>query len=188
MELKTQNSKLKTKKGFTLIELLIVIGIISILATAVVLVLNPAQLLAQARDATRISDLGSLKSAIGLYLATATSPTVGETARGTISLTCWFGASCAGACAEINATTTVAGGGWVGIDLTGTTGGSSLSALPLDPSQTATYQYTYDGNNTDKTFELNANLESTKYSGLEATDGGTCATAYEVGSEPGLDL
>ena len=34
------------KKGFTLIELVIVIGILAILATVVVLVLNPAQLLA----------------------------------------------------------------------------------------------------------------------------------------------
>jgi prepilin-type N-terminal cleavage/methylation domain-containing protein len=41
-------------KGFTLIELLIVIAILAILATAVVLVLNPAQILAQARDAQRI--------------------------------------------------------------------------------------------------------------------------------------
>ncbi|MGC9603563.1 MAG: type II secretion system protein, partial [Minisyncoccia bacterium] len=41
--------------GFTLIELLVVIGILGTLATAVVLVLNPAQLLAQARDSTRLS-------------------------------------------------------------------------------------------------------------------------------------
>ena len=60
------------KKGFTLIELLIVIAILAILATTVVLVLNPAQILAQARDAQRISDLSSIKSAIALYLATAT--------------------------------------------------------------------------------------------------------------------
>ncbi len=60
-------------KGFTLIELLIVIAILAILATAVVLVLNPAQILAQARDSQRISDLSSVKSAIALYLATTTS-------------------------------------------------------------------------------------------------------------------
>ena len=175
------------KRGFTLIELLIVIGVISILATTVVLVLNPAQLLAQARDSARISDLNSIKSAIGLYLATATAPTLGEEARATFSTTCWF--TCAGAATcVINATTTVDGAGWVGVDLTGTSSGSPLSSLPLDPSQTATYQYAYKGNNTAKTFELNANLESDKYIGLEATDGGNCATVYEVGSEPGLDL
>ncbi len=52
------------KKGFTLIELLIVIGIIGILAAAVIVVLNPAELLAQARDGTRLSDIDSANSAI----------------------------------------------------------------------------------------------------------------------------
>ena len=178
------------KKGFTLIELVIVIGILAILATVVVLVLNPAQLLAQARDSQRMSDLGSVKSAIALYLSTYTSPTLGTQQRATDSTTCWFGTACAGAATcTLNAVTTVAGAGWVGIDLTGTTGGSPLSALPLDPSYpNTTYQYTYVGDNTNKTFELNANLESTKYSGLEATDGGNCSGIYEVGTDAGLDL
>ncbi len=69
------------KKGFTLIELLIVIGILAILATTVVLVLNPAQILAESRDTQRISDLGSSNSAIGLYLATVGSPTFGSIAE-----------------------------------------------------------------------------------------------------------
>jgi len=176
------------KKGFTLIELIIVIGILAVLATTVVLVLNPAQILAQARDSQRISDLSSVKSAIGLYLATATSTAVGATSAGTASTTCWFGASCNTACSGINTSTAIDGSGWVDVDLRGTTGGSSLSALPLDPSQTATYQYTYIGSSTALTFELNGNLESDKYSGLEATDGGNCSTTYEVGTDPGLDL
>ncbi|MFA6494844.1 MAG: type II secretion system protein, partial [Candidatus Paceibacterota bacterium] len=40
-------------KSFTLIELLIVIGILAILVAAIVITLNPAQLLAQARDSKR---------------------------------------------------------------------------------------------------------------------------------------
>jgi prepilin-type N-terminal cleavage/methylation domain-containing protein len=174
------------KKGFTLIELIIVIGILAILASVVVLVLNPAEILAQARDSQRISDLSTIKSAIALYLATAASPTLGTTANSTFNAACWFGA-CSAIC-TVTTSTAVTGGGWVGVNLTGTTGGSPLSALPLDPSQTATYQYAYKGDNTDKTFELNANLESTKYSGLEGTDGGNCPAIYEVGTRPGLDL
>ncbi|MGC9603258.1 MAG: prepilin-type N-terminal cleavage/methylation domain-containing protein, partial [Minisyncoccia bacterium] len=42
--------QVQDEASFTLIELLVVIGILGVLATAVVLVLNPAQLLAQARD------------------------------------------------------------------------------------------------------------------------------------------
>ena len=176
------------KKGFTLIELLIVIGILTILATVVVLVLNPAQLLAQARDSQRMSDLSSVKSAIVLYLATADSPAVDATSKGTFSTACWFGTTCATACSGISTSTAVDGTGWVNVKLTATTGGSPLSALPLDPSQTATYQYTYIGDATNLTFELNANLESTKYSGLEATDGGNCSSVYEIGTAPGLAL
>lgn len=54
-------------KGFTLIELLIVIGIIAVLSVVVLLTLNPAELLRQSRDSNRISDLGTLKSALALY-------------------------------------------------------------------------------------------------------------------------
>jgi len=66
------------RKGFTLIELLIVIGILAILATTVVLVLNPAQILAESRDTQRIADLGAVNNAIGLYLATVANPTFGS--------------------------------------------------------------------------------------------------------------
>jgi prepilin-type N-terminal cleavage/methylation domain-containing protein len=184
---------METKKGFTLIELLIVIGILAILATTVVLVLNPAQLTAQARDVQRISDLSTLKSAIAIYLSTASSPTLGTTAYATAHATCGLGAGC-----TVNATTTVDGNGWVGIDFSGTSGGSPLAALPLDPTNSETYQYAYDGDNTAKTFELNARLESEKYRVNMTTDGGnknTCtgdytdATCYyEIGTDPGLDL
>ena len=50
------------KKGFTLIELLIVIAILAVLGVTVTLVLNPAELLRQGRDSTRISDLSSINS------------------------------------------------------------------------------------------------------------------------------
>ena len=59
----------KNNKGFTLIELLVVIAIIAVLAVVVILTLNPAELLRQARDSNRISDLGTLKSAISLFEA-----------------------------------------------------------------------------------------------------------------------
>ncbi|MEK7110770.1 MAG: prepilin-type N-terminal cleavage/methylation domain-containing protein, partial [Patescibacteria group bacterium] len=73
------HSNSKNAKGFTLIELLVVIGIVVVLSVVVLLTLNPAQLLRQARDSTRVSDLGTLKSALALYLADVTTPFIGTT-------------------------------------------------------------------------------------------------------------
>jgi len=70
----------KKESGFTLLELIIVIGIIAILSVALVIVLNPAETLKKARDAQRISDLSTLKTAIGLYLTNTTTPLLNNVA------------------------------------------------------------------------------------------------------------
>ena len=56
--------KNNNKRGFTLIELLIVIGIIAILAAAVIVAINPGQQFAQARNATRWNHINSLNNSI----------------------------------------------------------------------------------------------------------------------------
>ncbi|MFM2381988.1 MAG: hypothetical protein RLZZ76_755 [Candidatus Parcubacteria bacterium] len=56
------------KGGFTLIEILIVIGIIAVLATIVLVAVNPARQFAQANNAHRASDINALLNAVGQYI------------------------------------------------------------------------------------------------------------------------
>jgi prepilin-type N-terminal cleavage/methylation domain-containing protein len=63
--------KKTNKSGFTLIELLIVIGIIAILAAAVIIAINPGQQFKQARNATRWSHMNSVANSFYSYVITA---------------------------------------------------------------------------------------------------------------------
>ena len=58
---------IKNKKGFTLIELLIVIAIITILAAAVVVTINPAKHFKAARNATRWNQMNTIATAVYSY-------------------------------------------------------------------------------------------------------------------------
>lgn len=57
-----------TSKGFTLIEILLVIGIIAVLATVVVVALDPVTRFEDARNSRRLSDIQSILSATQQYI------------------------------------------------------------------------------------------------------------------------
>ncbi len=57
------------KKGFTLVELLVVIGVLGVLAAGLVVVINPADKIAQANDAKIKNDMSQIVSAGKRYTA-----------------------------------------------------------------------------------------------------------------------
>lgn len=171
------------KKGFTLIELLIVIAVLAILTTVVVVVLNPAQMLAEARDAQRLSDFSSLQSSVSLYLVAAPSPAMAAGPFCTKDL-----ATCAFTGGTLRDAYSTGGSGWVAINLSSIPSGSPLAILPKDPVNSSTFQYAYKADATLLTYEIDAKLESTKYAPkmLNINDGGNSDLFYEVGTNLAL--
>ena len=200
-------------RGFTLIELLVVIGIIAILAVVVVLVLNPAELLRQSRDSQRISDLSTLKSAVGLYLVDSTSPSIASSSFGysacyVSTLSGMTGGATTTNCGIFTRTyySAVASGtaalyrknnaqGWLPVNFSQITYGSPLSVLPVDPMNNGSNYYAYAATTTvsSYTFEIDAFMESKKYNAsgtndVVSTDGGDNNQVFEMGTQPGLNL
>lgn len=211
------------KKGFTLLELLIVIAIIAALSVILVIVLNPAETLKKSRDTQRMSDMASLKTAIGIYTTSKTpvylagaSSNAGcrvnaawaagdfiyysypNTSPGADITDTLFDGSIiasqpdAGQVSNANLSLT-AGTGWLPVDLSSITGGSPISNLPIDPTNTVTVAgvvstdlvYRYACNIDSLTYEIDAQLESTAYTSDDdkrTKDGGNNNSYYEVGT------
>jgi prepilin-type N-terminal cleavage/methylation domain-containing protein len=196
---------IKRKNGFTLIELLVVIAIIAVLSVVVILTLNPAELLKQARDSNRISDLSTLKTAISLYLVDAIVPNIASSSAGYgscyLSTTSGNGTTSA-KCGDFtnvyasNVSTTQANyrkndsTGWLPVNFSQITFGTPLGVLPIDPTNNSNYYYAYAATSSGGYFfELDASMESRKYNAsTTGSDGGDNANEYEFGNQPGLTL
>lgn len=167
----------KHKFGFSIPEIMLVVGIIAILASASLVLLNPVQAIKRSRDAVRFHDLNTLKSAIVLAVQNG-SP---------------FGARCLSVspCDSLSNSPFADGTGYVDLDLTG-----YISRLPRDPrhnagsftdllnqSSDASYQFAHDnlGN-----FEIRARLEAKDNAAKYVDDGGDDSGYYEIGTK--LDI
>lgn len=196
-------------RGFTLLELLIVIAIIVILSVMLIIVINPVETLRKSRDSQRISDLNTLKTAMGIYTTTVAAPSLGTCKTATSS---WTGArvyysfpSDSGAVTTnvTNATANqvtlanlskVDGAGWIPVNFEAMSQGSPISAIPVDPVNTIAspgnpaatdLMYRYACLSTTMTYEVDARLESNEYTVVTnrmASDGGENNTRYEVGT------
>ncbi|AKM82339.1 MAG: Tfp pilus assembly protein, major type IV pilin class A [Berkelbacteria bacterium GW2011_GWE1_39_12] len=159
------------KKGFTLIELLIVVAIIAILAIIVVVAINPAKMLSKARDSQRFSDTTSIATAVNLYLADNNDFT------GLVGPYLSTVGSTDNARKKNDAT------GWIPINFTAISSGAPLAALPLDPTNTATYHYTFGVSTINKTYEIDCAFEHSDNTPKHSADGGNNSDAYEVGTD-----
>lgn len=208
-----------TRKGFTLLELLIVIAVIAVLSAILIFILDPTETLSKSRDAQRISDLGSLKTALGIYLTTVNGAQLDGitgtrqdkclggggaktvfTSIDTTAIPALTAAALTGsefsAWGQVGAASTTAtnGTGWVPVNLGAITGGSPISSLPLDPTNTVTAAtplntdlfYRYACRKSPLTFEIDAKLESIAFTTTDnraQKDGGNNTLLYEVGTD-----
>src|SRR5664280_1057369 len=167
-------------------------GILGILMAVTILVINPAEYLRRARDTNRVSDLNTLKTALTLY--TVDTGTDYSTPDNTVyvslpdtSSTCatWSLPTLPSPWVYKCVTTTnyrkIDGTGWVPVNLTLMTS-RPLSTLPVDPTNNATYYYTFV---IGGSFELTSLMESNSHDAA-VTDGGSFPGVYETGTHIGL--
>ena len=184
-------------KSFTLIELLIVIAILAILAAAVVIVLNPGELLAEARDSERTSSVQSIRKAIDLFtldnssfgslntvyisIPDASSSTCGSVS-GLPTLPSGWSYHCVTAANLRNTDST----GWLPINLTAIKGGSPIPYLPIDPvNSAASGLYLTYVVSSSKTYELTSLTEAAKHD-VAISDGGSLPGIIEIGTASGI--
>lgn len=124
------------QKGFTLVEMLIVIGMVGVLASVVLVGLNPLDQLRKANDTDRKKDLSEFQKALELYYEDnnrypASSPDF----------------------KVMNGTTTLA---W------GVAWNPYMKALPKDPVNARNYVYYSPASSNGQTYYVYASLERTK--------------------------
>jgi len=109
----------KKSSGFTLIEILVVIGLIAILATIVIIAINPSRQFAQGRNNQRLANVNALLNAIGQRVAENKGVFAGSVASST--------------CPTLTSSSTLIASGGAG-DISCLVPTYLPTALPFDPS------------------------------------------------------
>lgn len=194
------------KKGFTLVELLLVLAIVIVMATVVILTINPVALIQEGRDATRVADMNTITKAVSLYYSDAMSNPntlfMGTSSVVYVSIpdaTSTAGDQCQGLglptlpggytyqCAASSTYKKTNGTGWIPVNFTTVTSsytaGSVIANFPVDPINTTStnlyYTYQTDGIGG---FEVAAFFESQKYASQMEGGSGNDPELYEKGT------
>jgi prepilin-type N-terminal cleavage/methylation domain-containing protein len=198
------------RTGFTMIEVLVSLGILAVIAIALVVTLNPAELTRQARDSNRINDLSQLNQALRHYSFDLPSGNLGSSSVLYVSVpdpaaTSSAGSDCSNLdlpaltsgwtyhCAASSTYRNIDGTGWIPVNFSESRAGSAIATLPVDPVNTAAaapyLYYTYAA--ADGKWELAAVMESRRYKSggnrdVVSNDGGDDDVLFEMGSDLSL--
>lgn len=190
--------EINKRLGFTLLEILISLGVVAVLATTAVMVLNPAEYFRQARDTRRITDVSGLNLAIAEVAQTGVS--LGASTTISISVPDNASAVCASLslpklptgyqyrCVTAANSRKTDGTGWVPVDFSDAPGGGLRDGLPMDPkNDVTTGEFYYFVGNGPRSYAIAAGMmESTKYrpggaNDKVSQDGGVNMYALELG-------
>jgi prepilin-type N-terminal cleavage/methylation domain-containing protein len=164
---RSQRKSSAHSRGFTLIELLTVILIIAILSVASLIIYT--NVTKRTHDSVRVGDLTNINVVITTLLQ--------ESSPINASLMCVGSGTfpCRGS---------IDGTGWIKMNFVGQNNISfSQNSLPVDPTNDATYHYTYCANNGQ--WEVNATLEVNDQNKMQ-NDGGDDNNKYEIGTNMNL--
>ena len=175
------------------------IAIIAVLATVVILTLNPAELLRKSHDANRLSDLATLQQALTIYAEDQGGFPLASSGVTYLSVpdptaTTTAGTDCSGLggyftgggsfhCPASSTYRNVDGTGWIPVNFKAASFGSPLGTLPVDPVNTTSSGEYYAFETNGSTFKLTATPESQTY----LAQAGKNPSMFQVGNNLALD-
>jgi general secretion pathway protein G len=155
--MKNSSRKFSFQSGFTLIEIIIVIGILGILATSLMVIINPIEQIKKSNDAQRKSDLAQIQRGLELYYQDHGQYPQSSSDYKIINQV------------DTNSSTIAWGTPWK----------PYMNILPTDPKKSQSYVYYSTANG--QTYYLYASLERGQYDTQACNKGDACTSLGAAG-------